>query len=103
MRSEIRSNRIEILNIFESSQIVGQNEALQMRNLMSKIILQKLCEKFHFSFLTTLRICPKILLGLENKEFPTFFSNPKFFLIKIGVELGPLGNFEPFWYSRTFF
>ena len=43
------------------------------------------------------------LMGSENKEFPTF-SDPQVFFIQIveEVELGPLANFESFWYSRTF-
>ena len=44
-----------------------------------------------------------ILLSPENKEFPTF-SDPHFLFTQIEeqVELGPLANFEQFWYSRTF-
>ena len=44
------------------------------------------------------------LTGPENKEFPTF-SDPQLFFTQIEekVELGPLANFEQFWYSRTFF
>ena len=39
----------------------------------------------------------------ENKEIPNF-SDPQVFLIHIvqKFEIGPLANFEPFWYTRTF-
>ena len=41
-------------------------------------------------------------LGPENKEFPTFFYPNFFTQIEKSVELGPLANFEQFWYPRTF-
>ena len=46
-------------------------------------------------------------LGPENKEFSTFLA-PKYLFLRLYlqpwlIKLGPLANFEAFWYLKTFF